>query len=108
MLFYKQDVVSKPYRMDQYDLNKSIICCTSVADDKNHSISGAQKELLYWNQRLCLNIQYLQHLMKPHNVRYQEGNIITERPFTIPIIYKYTANLSRDQYSMCLACKLAT
>ena len=46
--------------------------------------------------------------MKPKNVRDQEGNIITKRPPTIPTKYKYTAKLSRDQYPVCLDCKLAT
>ena len=53
-------------------------------------------------------MQDLQHLMKPHNLRDQECNIINKRPPTIPTKYKSTANLSRDQYPMCLACKLAT
>ena len=53
-------------------------------------------------------MQDLQHLMKPHDVRDKYGNIITKRPHTVTTKYKYTANLSRDQYIMCLACKLAT
>ena len=53
-------------------------------------------------------MQDLQHLMKSHNVPYQEGNIITKQPPIIPTKYKSTTNLSSDQYPMCLACKLAT
>ena len=53
-------------------------------------------------------MQDLQYFMKPHNVRDQEGNIITKPPPTIPTKYKYTENFSRDQYPVCLALKLAT
>ena len=94
--------------MNQYELNKYILCCTSVTYKMNKNISGAQKELMYWHQKLCLNMQYLQHLLKPHNVRVQEVNIITKRSPNITTKYKYTADLSRDQYPMLLACKLAT
>ena len=64
-LFREQDIVSKPDHMDQYELNTSVLCCTSVADETNQNLSGAQKELLHWHQNLCLDIQYLQQLMKP-------------------------------------------
>ena len=42
--------------MDHYDLKKYILCCTSVADETNKNISGAQKEFLHWHQELCLNM----------------------------------------------------
>ena len=72
VVFREQDVGSKPDHMDQYELSKSILCCTSVVDETNQNISGAQKELLHWYHNLCLNMQDLQNLMKPHNVRDQE------------------------------------
>ena len=83
-VFREQDIGSNPDHMDQYELNKSILCCTPVADETNQNLSGAHKEFLHWNQKLCLNFQDLQHLMKPQNVRDQEVNIITKRPPTIP------------------------
>ena len=46
-VFLEQYVGSKPYHMDQYDLKKSIIFCTSLADETNQNLSGAQKELLH-------------------------------------------------------------
>ena len=94
--------------MDQYELNKSILCYTSVADKMNHNIIGAQKDLLHLHQKICLNIQDLQHLLKPHNVRDQEVNIITKRPPNITTKYKSTADFSFDQYPMFLACILDT
>ena len=66
--------------MYQYEINKSILSCTPVADETNQNLSCAHKEFLHWNQKLCLNLQDLQHLMKPQNVRDQEGNLITKRP----------------------------
>ena len=83
-VFREQDIGSKPDHMDQYNLNKSILCCTPVTDETNQNISGAHKEFLHWIQKLCLNLQDIQHLMKPQNVCNQEGNIITKRPPTIP------------------------
>ena len=50
----------------------------------------------------------LQHLINPQNVGNQEVNNVTKHHPTIPTKYKSTANLSRLQYPMCLACKLAT
>ena len=107
-VFLEQDVGSKHYHVDQYELKKSILCCASVVDETNQNLSGDHKELLHWHQKLCINIQDIQQLMKPHNARYQEGNIVTKRSHTIPTKYKSTADFSRDQYPMCLACKLAT
>ena len=46
--------------------------------------------------------------MKPQIFRDQEGNIINKFPPNIPTKYKSTASFSRDQYPVCLACKLAT
>ena len=43
VVFRKQDVESKPDHMDQYELKKSILCCTSVADETNKNLSGDQK-----------------------------------------------------------------
>ena len=40
-VFREQDVGSKNDHMDQYKINKSILCCTSVADETNPNLSGA-------------------------------------------------------------------
>ena len=40
-VFREQDVGSKTDHMDQYKINKSILCCTSVADETNPNLSGA-------------------------------------------------------------------
>ena len=53
-------------------------------------------------------MQDLQHLMKLQSLYDQEGNIITKRPPNITTKYNSTANLSHDQYPMCLSCKLDT
>ena len=34
-VFQEQDAGSKSYYMDWYDFEKSILCCTSVADETN-------------------------------------------------------------------------
>ena len=41
-------------------------------------------------------------------MRDQKGNIIAKRPLVIPTKFKSTAKLRRDQYPLCLVCKLAT
>ena len=93
---------------DQYERKKALHHCTSVVDETNQNLSGTQRELLHWHHKLCLNMQDLQQLMKPQNVRDQEGTIITKCPPVIPTKFKSTANLKRDQYPLCLSCKLAT
>ena len=102
-VFREQYFGSKPDHMDPYEIKKSLLCCTYVADEMNQNLSGAQKELLHWNQTLCLDMKDLQHLMKPQNVRDQKINTITKRPPTIPTKYKSISNFSRDQYLMCSA-----
>ena len=46
--------------------------------------------------------------MWPQNVRDHRGKVIYRRPPVIPTKFKRTAHLKRDQYPLCLACKLAT
>ena len=70
-VFCEQYVGSKTDHMDQYEINKSILCYISVAYKTNQNLSGAQREILHWHQKLCLNMQDLQYLMKPQNVRNQ-------------------------------------
>ena len=98
----------KPDPYDQYELKKAVLCCTSVADETNQNLDGAQKELLLWHQKLCINMQDLQQLMRPQNVRNHRGTVIYRRPPVVPTKFKRTAYLKRDQYPLCLACKLAT
>ena len=42
-VLHEKDVGSNPDHMDQYELKKSMLCCTSVADETNHNLSRAQK-----------------------------------------------------------------
>ena len=80
----------------------------SVTDETNQNLSSAQKELLHWHQKLCINMQDLHQLMKPQNVPDQKVNLVITRPPVIPTNFKSTPNLKRSQYPLWLACKLAT
>ena len=40
VVFRKKYVGSKPDHMDQYEINKFILCCTSVAYETNHNLRG--------------------------------------------------------------------
>ena len=44
-------------------------CCQCVAGESNQNLSGPQKELLHWHQKLCMNMQDLQELMRPQNIQ---------------------------------------
>jgi len=65
----------------------AIKCFSSVADATNQNLTNAQKELLFWHQRLCLNMQDLQQLMKPQLSRDQDRNLVTIRPPVIPTVF---------------------
>ena len=92
---------------DQCERKEAILCCTYITYVTNQNIGSSKNELLYWYQKLCVHMQDLQLLTKPHNVRYQEGNVII-RQTVIPTKYKYKANLKREDFPLCLACKLTT
>ena len=83
-------------------------CCQCVADQTNQNLSGPQKELLLWHTKLCLNMQDLQKLMKPHKIKDQSGKVVNTKPAVIPTKYKSTANLKPESYPLCIASKLAT
>ena len=100
--------MSAPNPFDQYERKKALLCCNSVTDETNQNLSGSQKELLHWHQKLCVNMQDVQQLMRPQNVRDQKGKVIAKRPPVIPTKFMSTSKLKRDQYPLCLACKLAT
>ena len=53
-------------------------------------------------------MQDVQQLMRPQNVRDQRGKVIAKRPPVIPTKFMSTLKLKSDQYTLCLACKLAT
>ena len=59
-------------------------CCQCVADQSNRNLSGPQKELLLWHTKLCLNMQDLQELMKPHQIKDQSGRVVATKPEVIP------------------------
>ena len=79
-----------------------------MADQTNQNLSGPQKELLLWQTKLCLNMQDLQKLMKPHVIKDQSGKVVNTKPAVIPTKYKSTTNLKPESYPLCIACKLAT
>ena len=83
-------------------------CCQCVADETNQNLSGPQKELLAWHQKLCLNMRDLQQLMRPQVIRDQDGNVIVRRPPVIPTKFKSTKNLKPEHFPMSMAAKLAT
>jgi len=58
-----------------YERACAIKCFSSVADATNQNLTSAQKELLFWHKKLCLNMQDLQQLMKPQLIRDQEMEI---------------------------------
>ena len=90
-----------------YEVQCNLRCFTSVTDATNQHLSSAQKELRFWHQKLCLNMQDLQQLMKPQHIRDQTGVLVTTRPPVIPTTFKSTANLKPADFPMNLASKLA-
>ena len=86
----------------------TVRCCTSVLDETNQNLTNAQKELLEWHQKLCINMHDLLQLMKPQNVKNQKGDVIFERPPIVNCKFKVTPRLTRGEFPMCLSCKLAT
>ena len=46
--------------------------------------------------------------MKPQNVNNQKGDVIFARPPIINCKFRATERLARDEFPMCLSCKLAT
>ena len=68
-----------PDLKNQDETEKAAHCCKSVTDVTNQNPGGAQKELLFWHQKLCMNMIDLQLLTKPQSVKDQEGNIILRR-----------------------------
>ena len=90
-----------------YKVQCNLRCFTSITDATNQNLSSAQKEFLFWHQKLCLNMQDLQQLMKPQHIRDQAGVLVTTRPPVIPTTFKPTANLKPTDYPMNLASKLA-
>ena len=96
-----------PDLKNQDKTEKAHHCCKLVTDVANQNIGGAQKELSFWHQKLCINMIDLQLLMKSQSAKDQEGNVIFKRT-VIPTKYKSTSNLKREDFPLCLACKLAT
>ena len=52
--------MSAPNPFDQYVRKKALLCCNSVTEETNQNLSGSQKELLHWHQKLCVNMQDVQ------------------------------------------------
>ena len=75
--------------------------CTSVKENQN--LSGPQRELLHWHQKLCLNMRDLQQLMRPQIFRDEAGKEVSRLDPVIPTDYNSTKNLKPDQFPMCLA-----
>ena len=48
-------------------------CCSCVAEESNQNLYSAQKELLQWHWKLCINMRQIQQLMKPHEYRDAKG-----------------------------------
>ena len=57
-------IMSAPNPSDQYERKKALFCCNSVTDETNQNLSGSQKELPHWHQKLCVNMQEVQQLMR--------------------------------------------
>ena len=68
------DDKSDPY--DQYKLKKVGLCCMSATDETNQNLDNAQKEILHWHQKLCINMQDLQQFMQPQNMHDHRGKVI--------------------------------
>ena len=79
-----------------------------MADETNHNLDNAQKEILHWHQKLCINMQDLQQLLWPQSVRDHRGKVIYQCPSVILTKFKRTTHLKQDQRPLCLSCKLAT
>ena len=61
-----------PDLSEQHGSERAIRCCTSVMYVTNQNLGGAQKELLFWHHKLCINMIDLQLLVKPQSVKDQE------------------------------------
>ncbi len=98
----------KPKFDDLSEEQQNLHCCGCASSPDNKNLSGPQRELLLWHNKLCLNMRDLQKLMRPRVIRDQAGNELEKLPPVIPTQYKSTKNLKPDQYPVCTACKLST
>ena len=65
-----------------------------MVDETNQNLDNAQKEILYCHKKLCINIQDLQQLIRPQNVRDHRGKFIYQRPPVVPTKSKRTAHIN--------------
>jgi len=84
-----------------------IQCCQAVTADSNQSLSSAQKELLDWHHKLCLNMKDLQQLMRPQQTQDDDGRVVSTLPPIIPTKFVSMKNVPPDRFPLCLACKLS-
>ena len=68
---YAASLVELPSFELQSEEEKSHNLLSCAADPRNRNLSGPQRELLHWHQKLCLNMRDVQMLMKPQIVRDQ-------------------------------------
>ena len=59
-------------------------CCSYVAEESNQNLSSAQKELLQWHWKLCINMRQVQQLMKPREYRDLKGAVHQLSPIIQP------------------------
>jgi hypothetical protein len=104
---YAASLVELPSFELQSEEEKSHNLLSCADDPRNRNLSGPQRELLHWHQKLCLNMRDVQMLMKPQIVRDQGGKVVAKVPPVLPTTYKSTKNLKPEQFPLCLACKIS-
>ncbi|KAL7459421.1 hypothetical protein ACHAWC_011182 [Mediolabrus comicus] len=79
-------------------------CLGCLSDDSNPNLSTGQKELLLWHYRLGISTRHVQHLMKEHERKDEEGNVVVIPP-VIPA--KSADAVKCDPSIRCTTCEIA-
>jgi hypothetical protein len=79
-------------------------CLGCLSDDSNPNLSTGQKELLLWHYRLGISTKHVQHLMKEHERKDEEGNVVVIPP-VIPA--KSADAVKCDPSIRCATCEIA-
>ena len=80
------------------------VCCKTLADVTNHSLSGPQRELILWHTKLCINMNHVQQLMCDHHYKIPD----VEDVVLPPILFTMNVTSCSCSVPHCLACGLST
>ena len=100
--FKKSWTVAVEY-MEFETTHKQKVCCPCVADESNENLSGPQRELLKWHQKLGISMFRIQEMMVEHESRdHNDDSVIMPQ-----VIKPKFATTSSCKVPLCTVCELA-